>query len=135
MTASGPFIARSRDALEDGSLQSALAKARPGFVRKRLSALGKVSNFDELRDKAQAVRQRGVRDMDTYLAIFEKRLLAAGGKVHWANTTEDLRRIVIDIAQSANASTVTKGKSMIGEEAHLNRALEDAGITPIETDL
>lgn len=135
MTANPSFISRSREALDNTTLQSALAKARPGFVRKRRSAIEQVSNFDDLRTKAQAVRQRSLKDLDVYLAVFEQRLTDAGGTVHWAETTEDLRRIVIDIAHQASAKTASKGKSMIGEEAELNQALESAGITPIETDL
>ena len=132
---SSAFIARSREALADATLQGALAKARPGFVHKRRSAIEQVSNFDALRDKARDVRQRALRDLDIYLAIFEKRVNDAGGQVHWASSTADLRRIVIDIARAAGARTATKGKSMVGEEAELNRALEKAGIQPVETDL
>lgn len=129
------FIARSREAIVDSTLQSALEKARPGFVRKRQDAIAQVANFRELKEKAREVRQRSLQDLDIYLAIFERRVTAAGGHVHWAETTEDLRRIVLGIATAAGAKTVTKGKSMIAEEADLNHALEQAEITPRETDL
>lgn len=129
------FIARSREAIEDATLQSAMAKARPGFVRKRQDAIAKVANFRELTEKAREVRQRSLKDLDIYLGIFERRVTAAGGHVHWAETTADLRRIVLDIAKDSGAKTATKGKSMIAEEADLNHALEQAGIIPRETDL
>ncbi|MFA5631581.1 MAG: lactate utilization protein B [Porticoccaceae bacterium] len=129
------FILRSREALADPVLQSAMDKARPGFVRKRSDAIARVANFSELRDKAREVRQRSLRDLDVYLGIFERRVTAAGGHVHWASSTDDLRRIVLDIAKAAGARTATKGKSMIAEEAELNQALEAAGISPRETDL
>jgi L-lactate dehydrogenase complex protein LldF len=64
-----------------------------------------------------------------------RRLLAAGGKVHWCATAEDARNAVLAICQAAGARTVTKGKSMIGEEIAINDHLERAGITPVETDL
>jgi L-lactate dehydrogenase complex protein LldF len=129
------FIARSRKAIADPVLQAAMAKARPGFVLKRHNAIAQVSNFEALRIKAQEVRQRSLKDLDVYLAIFENRVTAAGGRVHWAATTEDLRKIVVAIAKTADAKTATKGKSMIAEEADLNNALEQAGIIPRETDL
>ena len=129
------FITRSREALGDTSLQAALARARPGFVRKRASAVALVANFDALKAKAKAVRQRSLRDLDSYLAVFEQRVTAAGGRVHWAATTADLRRIVLDIARATGARSATKGKTMVGEEAKLNEALEEAGIQPRETDL
>ena len=129
------FIARSQEAIANPVLQAAMAKARPGFVRKRLDAIAQVGNFDALRTKAQEVRQRSLRDLDIYLAIFERRVTAAGGHVHWAATTEELRTIVVDIATKAGAKTATKGKSMVAEEAGLNEALEQVGILPRETDL
>jgi len=95
------FIARSRSALADETLQYALTKAR-------------------------AVREKSLKHLEVYLAYFEQQVQAAGGQVHWAETPEHLSRIVIEICRKSGARTVTKGKSMVGEEAHLNRALEQA---------
>ena len=55
--------------------------------------------------------------------------------MHWCATAEDARNAVLAICQAAGARTVTKGKSMIGEEIAINDHLERAGITPVETDL
>jgi len=41
----------------------------------------------------------------------------------------------LEICRSADAKTVTKGKSMVAEEVGLNDFLKASGITPIETDL
>src|SRR6202035_667284 len=48
---------------------------------------------------------------------------------------EAARNTVLAICQAAGARTVTKGKSMIGEEIAINEHLERHGITPVETDL
>ncbi|MYM63350.1 LutB/LldF family L-lactate oxidation iron-sulfur protein [Pseudomaricurvus sp. HS19] len=129
------FIVRSQEALTNEQLQSALAKAGGGFVARRQSAIDQVPDFEQMRDQAQAVRQKSLANLDIYLAYFEQQVEAAGGKVHWARSPEDLRRIVIGICQQAGARTIAKGKSMVGEEAHLNAALEAAGMIPWETDL
>jgi L-lactate dehydrogenase complex protein LldF len=50
-------------------------------------------------------------------------------------TAEDAKRIVLDLCKKFGALTVTKGKSMIGEEIAINDHLEANGITPVETDL
>ena len=42
---------------------------------------------------------------------------------------------MLGICRQAGAKTVTKGKSMVAEEIHLNQHLEANGITPVETDL
>src|SRR5262249_44177780 len=48
---------------------------------------------------------------------------------------DDAKAIVLDICKRLGARTVTKGKSMIGEEIGLNDHLEANGIAPVETDL
>ena len=62
-------------------------------------------------------------------------MIAAGGMVHFAETAEDAREIILDICRNAGAKTVTKGKSMISEEIGLNEHLEANGIRAVETDL
>jgi L-lactate dehydrogenase complex protein LldF len=75
------------------------------------------------------------RHLDLYLEAYERKVTASGGQVHWAETAEDARNIVLDICRAAGARTVTKGKSMITEEIALNDFLEENGIRPVETDL
>ncbi len=55
--------------------------------------------------------------------------------MHWAETAEDARRIVLEICRAAGAKTVNKGKTMISEECGINDWLIANGITPVETDL
>ncbi len=73
--------------------------------------------------------------LDLYLEEYEKRVTESGGHVHWAETAEDARQIILDICRKRNARTVTKGKSMITEEIGLNDFLDENGIVPVETDL
>jgi L-lactate dehydrogenase complex protein LldF len=129
------FNVRAHDALSDTNLQSALAKAGGGFIHKRQTAASAEPDFERMRDQAKEVRERSLRDLDIYIQHFESQVTRAGGQVHWAESVEDLRRIVLDICRESGARHATKGKSMVSEEAHLNQALEEAGITPWETDL
>ena len=62
-------------------------------------------------------------------------MIAQGGKVHYAVTADDARAIILDLCRKLGAKTVTKGKSMIGEEIAINEYLEANGIVPVETDL
>ncbi len=129
------FIVRARHALDDDNLQEALATAGSGFVAKRLAAVAKVPNFEAMRDRAQAVRQKVLKNLDVYLLHFEKKVEEAGGQVHWADSPEQMREIVVSLCKQQGARRVVKGKSMVGEEVHLNDALEAAGMEPLETDL
>jgi L-lactate dehydrogenase complex protein LldF len=73
--------------------------------------------------------------MDVYLTRLEEKVEGAGGHVHWAETAEEARRIVLQIAKENNVKNVVKSKSMATEEIELNHALEAAGIEALETDL
>jgi len=132
---SGSFIARSSAALEDRKLQSALDRARSGFVAKRQAAIDACEDFPALRRRARQARDRALDHLAHYLERFERNLTAAGGRVHWAETPAQMREIVLEICRREKARYITKGKSMVSEEVGLNRALEEAGFTVDETDL
>jgi L-lactate dehydrogenase complex protein LldF len=129
------FKENARSALVDPQLQKALGNVRAGFIDKRQKAVDALPEFDALRDSARAIKDHALAHLDLYLEAYEKRVKAAGGHVHWAETAEDARSIILDICRAAGARTVTKGKSMITEEIGLNDFLEKEGIRPVETDL
>lgn len=129
------FIPNSEQALQDTTLQTALARAKSGFLDKRRKAIALVEDFEFLKQQAQAAKQRALDNIPALLDQFERNLNAAGGQLHRAATPDDLNRIVLDICQRRQAKLVTKGKSMVSEETHLNTALEQAGLDVVETDL
>ena len=129
------FKANARLALSDRQLQRALGNVRSHFVDKRLAAAAALPEFEALRAEARDLKNHTLDHLDLYLEAYEKRVLAAGGKVHFADTAADARKIVLDICRRAGARTVTKGKSMISEEIGLNAHLEAHGIEAVETDL
>ena len=122
-------------ALADAELQRALGNMRQGFIQRRAAARDRLPEFDALRDQARAIKDHVLGHLDLYLETFEKHVAANGGAVHWARTAEEARQIVLNICRLVGARTVTKGKSMVGEEIHLNPFLEANGIEPVETDL
>ena len=139
MTAHEPtsrlFKENVKAAMADPNLQKAMKNAGEGFVGKRRAAAGGVPEFDQIRDAARDLKNHVLGHLDLYLARYEEKVTAAGGHVHWAETAEDMRRIVLDICRSVDAKTVNKGKTMISEEAGINDWLEQNGIRPVETDL
>lgn len=129
------FAHNARQALQDAGLQTALARAKSGFIDKRAKAIHLVDDFDHRRQQAQQAKRRALAQLPELLQQFERQLTAQGGQVHQAATPADLNRIVLDICQRHQARRVTKGKSMISEETGLNAALEQAGLDVVETDL
>ena len=127
------FPANAPVALLDDQLRLALSRAQGGFVTNRAKAVDALPEFEALRAAAQEAKEHTLSHLDYYLELFERQATAAGSQVHWAATPEQARRIVLTICKDAQANTVTKGKSMVGEEIAVNEALEGAGLDVIET--
>jgi len=129
------FRENAHDALVDKQLQAVLGKFSDGFPVKRAQAIARMPEFDALRDAARDIKNHALENLGAYLEEFEAKVVASGGKVHWCRDAEEARQTVLSICRDADAKTVTKSKSMIGEEVGINDFLEDNGVEPIETDL
>jgi len=129
------FEDNARRALADAKLRDALSKLSEGFPAKRRDAAARLPEFEALRDQARDIKNHVLANLDVYLETFEARVTALGGRVHWCRTAAEARDAVLGICRKAGARTVTKSKSMIGEEIAINEHLEANGVAPIETDL
>lgn len=129
------FKENARSALGDAQLRKALGNMKAGFQDKRAQTIGKLPEWERLRDEGKRIKDDVLRNLDIYLEAFEGKVTADGGHVHWARTAAEAREAVHDICRRAGARTVTKGKSMVAEEIGLNDYLEARGLTAIETDL
>ena len=87
------------------------------------------------REMAKNVKHKAIEHLDTYLEQFEKISTARGAKVIWANNSQDALDAIGKICKEKNCKTLVKSKSMVTEEIHLNKYLEDNGIESVETDL
>lgn len=131
----GQFRRRATIAIEDIQLQSALEGATGKFVGGRLQALAELPDADALRHHFKAIRSATLANLAHYLELFERKAVAAGAHVHWARDGQEAVNIVLNIAQQRGVQLITKSKSMVTEEIHLNATLEAQGIEPVETDL
>lgn len=96
------------------------------------------TQFAELeiaRQRAKNTKWRAIENLDQHLLDFERQFTKRGGKVIWAETTEDALAEIGRICKEKNCKTLVKSKSMVTEEIHLNKFLEDNGIESVETDL
>ena len=92
-------------------------------------------DLEETRSAAAAIRDRVLNDLEHWLLHFEQQATARGAVVHWAETGDDVNRIVAEISAQHGVRTAAKSKSMVSEECGLNDALELAGVKVMETDL
>src|SRR5215468_3767303 len=129
------FKDNARAALADPNLQESLKFVEVNFIARRREAADRLPEFEAMRDAARDIKNHTLAHLDLYLEAYEARVTAAGGQVHYAATAEDARQVVLGICRRLGAKTVTKGKSMIGEEIAINDFLEANSVQPIETDL
>jgi L-lactate dehydrogenase complex protein LldF len=101
------FKANAHAALGDANLQAALRGSRGNFVSKRAKARDALPEFDALRDRAREIKNAVIADLDLWLEAYEAQVTASGGIVHWAETAEDARAIVLDICRKPGQMTVT----------------------------
>src|SRR5919202_161096 len=129
------FKANAHEALGNESLQKALDNMLVGFPAKRLAAIERLPEFEDLREEGRRIKNHTLEHLDFYLETWERNVVARGGHVHWCRTPGEARQAVLDICRRLDAKTVTKGKTMVAEEIGLNEFLEENGVQPVETDL
>ncbi|MCH2133530.1 MAG: LutB/LldF family L-lactate oxidation iron-sulfur protein [Phycisphaerales bacterium] len=122
-------------ALENVELRGALAFGTKLVSNRRDNTVAAVDDWQDLRDRASAIKADVMSNLDHYLETFEQQAQAVGTHVHWASTPAEARSIITGIAQQHGASLAVKSKSMVSEEIGLNEALEQSGVRPVETDL
>jgi len=129
-----PYSERVAHALTNKHLKMALGRATSRMSVQRVNAMSAVDG-QRLRAQVRQMKEFVLRNWPTLLEQLETNLLANGARVHWARDAAEANAIILDIARHANVKKVIKAKSMATEEIHLNQALEEAGMTAIESDL
>ncbi len=130
--------------VQRGNLHHAMTTIRT----KRERVVAELDNWEELRLAGEAIKNRTLRHLDTYLVQLEEKLTEAGAQVHWARDAAEANEIIIGLVKGALADEdvhydgtgvvgdeVVKVKSMVTQEIDMNEALEAAGIAAWETDL
>ena len=134
VAAHNEFIAASNEALQTPNLQLALSRLGETLAAGNKSAFEKLPGSSLLRDKARAIKDETLAQLDVHIQILEAAVRAKGGHVHYAADAADANEIVERIAKERGIRRVVKSKSMVTEEIHLNHHLEQAGIEVTETD-
>ncbi len=129
------FKERARAALSDANLKTAIERTAGTAETKRAVAVDDFPQFAVTRERGRRIKDHVIANLDHYLREFERKAIASGANVHWAQTSQEACRIVTDICKTSGAKRVTRSKSMLGEEIGLPHALQEAGIERVETDL
>ena len=92
-------------------------------------------NLNLARERAKNIKWRALETLDQQLEEFEMQFTNRGGKVIWAQNSQEALDEILTICKEKNCKTIVKSKSMVTEEIHLNHFLEKNNIESIETDL
>jgi L-lactate dehydrogenase complex protein LldF len=131
------FRASYQQALTNSNLRQTLSKATAQFVAAQKNAASDLGQeeWERLRHNARQIKDHTLARLDYYLEQFSTSVERLGGHVHWAASAAEANRCIAGIAAARHVRLVVKSKSMATEEIELNRALADAGIEAVETDL
>lgn len=105
------------------------------YTRKVREGKEQFHNMELAKNRAAAVKNKAVNNLEKYLVEFESNFIKRGGKVIWAQDGDEAVKEILQIVQKAKAKTVLKTKSMVSEEVLLKDALEKNSVEAIETDL
>ena len=93
------------------------------------------SNVNLAREKAKNIKWKAIENLDKMLESFEAKITKRGAQVIWAENAKQALEEIGKICAAKNCKTLVKSKSMVTEEIHLNKFLQEQGIESIETDL
>ena len=94
-----------------------------------------LDEWEQLREKASAIKRHTITHLDEYLDQFATKAEENGCIVHWAKDANEFNEIVYGILKNHNVKKLVKSKSMLTEECGMNPYLEEHGIEVVETDL
>lgn len=129
------FHPQAKAALADQQLRQNFRGAMDYLRDKRKTAFADNNEEKNIRDLSEAIRKRCLSKLPDLLEQLETNCKRNGIQVHWAEDADEANRIIAGIAQSHNASTIVKGKSMVSEEVELNHEMEKLGIECLESDM
>jgi L-lactate dehydrogenase complex protein LldF len=88
-----------------------------------------------VKERAKNIKWRALETLDQHLEEFEMQFTKRGGKVIWAQDSQEALDEILAICKEKNCRTIVKSKSMVTEEIHLNQFLKQHDIESVETDL
>ncbi len=128
-------IERSHAALQDDFLRAAVRFTTDRLKDRKHGATEELGRWEEWRERGREIRAHTVSHLDYYLRRFVDNARAAGAEIHFASDAQEASAAVLGVVHAKQAQLVAKSKSMVSEEIHINRRLEEQNVRVVETDL
>ncbi|MGY0245165.1 LUD domain-containing protein, partial [Limosilactobacillus fermentum] len=135
-TSDKPYMTRVEEAEADKFMRAAVAKAQDAQFVKRTAARREMGHWNEWRDLAEQIRQHVIKYLPDYLEEFSNNVERQGGHVFFAQTEEEARNFIKELAIEKQAKKIVKSKSMVTTEIDLDKTLLTIpGTSLLESDL
>lgn len=121
-------------ALKNGNLTGALGRFSEAYRISRAKAYEGI-DFEAVRDRIAEIKCSASSRYEELAEQFRENAESRGAKVFRTSDPAEVKRYILELAETRGVRQVVKSKSMASEEIHLNAALEKAGINVDETDL
>lgn len=129
------FLQSAEEKAFDAKLRNTILSNISKYNKKVEEGKMQFSNPELAKTRAAARKQKAIDNLEKYLIEFEANFIKRGGKIIWAQDTNEATREILQIIKKTNSQTIVKSKSMATEEIELNESLERENISSIETDL
>jgi iron-sulfur cluster protein len=113
----------------------AVSENTRGFNRGRYESVGKLSDYQQLRDEAREIKEDAIDRLPELIDELTAAVEENGGTVYIAEDAADANEYVADVCAEQSAERLVKSKSMTSEELEVNEHLEGQGMDVVETDL
>src|SRR5436190_17669748 len=114
------FKSRATEKSADLQHRGIIAKAIRTYDEAVVRGKRQFTDWQAARSEAAAIKWDAVNHLDRYLEQFEANVIKNGGQVFWAETAEEARQYILELARRNRVTKVVKSKSMTTEEIHLN---------------
>ena len=104
------------------------------IVRNRRSLLNTPAQIEEIKQKFRTIKKYSIDHLDELVKQTQKNFEALGYRVYLANNAQDAVTYTLDLLKQ-KPGIVVKSKSNTCKEIGLTEAIENAGISVVETDL
>jgi len=129
------FLADSRRVSEDTQARAFRESGLEKYTLARSDKVARYASYESARSAAAAIKYAAINNLAEHLESFTSKLESRGAKVFFASDAARARDYILQVIRENNAKHVIKSKTMTSEEIHLNDALEDMGLEPVESDL
>ncbi len=120
--------------LSDTALQQTMQKNSATEEQSFIQAIQQFDDFEACRERLSYLRKRALNNLDKYLLEFENKFIHNGGTVYWADTTDDVIRVLLEILPD-NPGMIVKSKSSTTDEIDLNGIAEQKKCEIVNTNM